>query len=92
MKTPILELSNLNVNPGGEGATALPTAFNFQSSQGIQKLFAANSANEREFVKFNSRKFVKHLHCTVCSAVQAFAAEDLFLSLWFYPQRRNSER
>jgi hypothetical protein len=27
MKTPLLELSNSNVNPGGEGATALPTSF-----------------------------------------------------------------
>jgi hypothetical protein len=28
MKPPILELSNLNVNSGEEGATALPTDFN----------------------------------------------------------------
>jgi hypothetical protein len=37
MKTPILELSNLNVNPGGEGAIALPTTFNSGQKPGFSE-------------------------------------------------------
>jgi hypothetical protein len=51
MKKPISELSKSNVNPGGEGATALPTAFNSKHEE--CRIFAANFANEREFFKFN---------------------------------------